>query len=74
MRSRTAGSAAVEQIGLVALVAMLLLAAVAGLAADGPPSRAAQELATAIQRHIRCPAALPEPCWRDPLTEAFEGG
>jgi hypothetical protein len=65
------GSASVEQIGLIALVAGLAVAALAALAA-GPPSGAGRELGAAIARKLRCAPRLPGPCWRDPLTEAYE--
>jgi hypothetical protein len=71
MGSPQRGSASVEQIGLLALVALLMLTGIAALIAHGAPERPTAELATAIQRHIRCPAALPDPCWRDPLTTAY---
>jgi hypothetical protein len=64
------GSASVEQIGLVMLVAALMLAAVAALAA-GPPPDEAGELGSAIARKLRCAPRLPGPCWQDPLTEAY---
>src|SRR3954449_4816671 len=64
------GSASVEQIGLVMLVAALMLAAVAALAA-GPPPEEARDLGAAIARKIRCAPQLPGPCWQDPLTEAY---
>lgn len=67
---RERGAASVEQIGLVVLVALLLLAAIAALV-GGPPPGASRELASALERRIRCPAALPGPCWRDSLTAAY---
>jgi hypothetical protein len=71
MRSRAErGAATVEHVGLVLLVALLIVGAVAAFVA-APPNEAAQRLDTALQRKIRCPAALPEPCWQDPLTEAY---
>ena len=64
------GSASVEHIGLVMLVAALMLAAVAALAA-GPPPEEARDLGAAIARKLRCAPKLPGPCWQDPLTEAY---
>src|SRR4051794_33732623 len=71
MRSRAQlGSASVEHVGLVLLVAALMLAAVAALAA-GPPPKEARDLGAAIARKLRCAPRLPGPCWQDPLTEAY---
>src|SRR5215212_5549651 len=64
------GSASVEQVGLVMLVAALMLAGVAALAA-GPPPDEARDLGAAIARKLRCAPSLPGPCWQDPLTEAY---
>ncbi len=71
MPPRCSGAATVEHVGLVALIALAFAATLAALAAGGAPPRPAAELAQAIQRHIRCPAALPGPCWRDPLAAAY---
>ncbi len=71
MRARTEnGGASVEHVGLVLLVALLLLSAIAALAAT-PPTEEARRLGSQLDRKIRCPARLPDPCWRDPLTEAY---
>jgi hypothetical protein len=64
------GAASVEHVGLVMLVALLLLAAISALAA-GPPEQRGRELGATIARKLRCAPRLPEPCWRDPLTEAY---
>jgi hypothetical protein len=64
------GAASVEQVGLVLLVALLLLAAISAFAA-GPPDERARELGGTIARKLRCAPRLPGPCWRDPLTEAY---
>jgi hypothetical protein len=64
------GAASVEQVGLVMLIALLLLAAISALAA-GPPTEGGRELGGAIARKLRCAPRLPGPCWRDPLTEAY---
>src|SRR5712691_2840280 len=67
MRER--GAASVEQIGLIALVCLLFLAAIAAVAAR--PAASGTDLASTIGRKLRCSAALPGPCWRDPLTAAY---
>jgi hypothetical protein len=64
------GAASVEQAGLVLLVALLLVAAVAAVAARGPED-AGPELGSALARKLRCAPRLPGPCWRDPLTQAY---
>jgi hypothetical protein len=64
------GAASVEQVGLVFLIALLLLAAISAFAA-GPPDERGRELGAAIARKLRCAPRLPGPCWRDPLTEAY---
>jgi hypothetical protein len=69
-RSSEYGAASVEQVGLVLLVALLLLAAISAFAA-GPPDERARELGATIARKLRCAPRLPGPCWRDPLTEAY---
>jgi hypothetical protein len=72
MRARTeSGAATVEHVGLVLLIALLLLAAIAALVAS-PPTEEARRLGSQLDRRIRCPARLPDPCWRDPLTEAYD--
>jgi hypothetical protein len=71
MRSRSQnGAATVEHIGLVVLIALLVLGAIAALMA-APPTDEARRLGSQLDRRIRCPARLPGPCWRDPLTEAY---
>jgi hypothetical protein len=69
-RSSEQGAASVEQVGLVLLVALLLLAAISALAA-GPTDDQGRELGATIARRLRCAPRLPGPCWRDPLTEAY---
>ena len=64
------GAASVEHVGLVLLIALLLVAAIAAVAA-APPTEEARRLGSALDRKIRCPARLPDPCWQDPLTEAY---
>jgi hypothetical protein len=60
----------VEHAGLVLLVALLVLAAISALAA-APPEEQGRAVGSAIARKLRCAARAPEPCWRDPLTEAY---
>src|SRR3954447_18508255 len=64
------GAATVEHVGLVVLIALLVMAAVAAVVA-APPTDEARHLGSQLDRRIRCPARLPDPCWRDPLTEAY---
>lgn len=64
------GAAAVEHVGLVFLIALLLVAGISALAAE-PPTEQARRLGSTLDRRIRCPARLPDPCWQDPLTEAY---
>jgi hypothetical protein len=64
------GSASVEGAGLTALIALLLLAAIAALAADGE-IEAGRELAGTISRRIACAPRLPGPCRRHPLVPAY---
>jgi len=71
MRWRSqAGAATVEHVGLVVLLAVLHLA---GIDVWGWLSETdeARRLGIQLDRRIRCPARLPDPCWRDPLTEAY---
>jgi hypothetical protein len=63
------GAASVEHAGL-ALLVMLLLAAGIAAAASGP-LEGGRELGSAVARKLRCAARAPDPCWRDPLTEAY---
>ena len=70
MRARSqSGAATVEHAGLVLLVALLLVAAIAALAAGADTG--GRELGSALARKIRCGAVGPGPCWRDPLTLAY---
>jgi hypothetical protein len=64
------GAATVEHVGLVLLVVLLIIGAVAAIVA-APPNDAARRLGSALDRKIRCPARLPDPCWQDPLTAAY---
>src|SRR3954454_16980130 len=73
MRARSQiGAATVEHIGLVILIALIVLGAMAALVAS-PPTDEARRLGSQLDRRIRCPARLPDPCWRDPLTDASGG-
>jgi len=64
------GSASVEQVGLAALIALLLLAGIAAIASGGDVD-AGRTLAGAIGRKISCAPRLPEPCHRHPLVPAY---
>jgi hypothetical protein len=64
------GAATVEHVGLVVLIALLFVGAVAAVVAS-PPTDEARRLGSQLDRRIRCPARLPDPCWRDRLTEAY---
>jgi hypothetical protein len=67
--SRQRGAATVEHAGLALLLALLFAAAIAA-AASGPLD-GGRELGSALARKLRCAAHAPDPCWRDPLTEAY---
>jgi Flp pilus assembly pilin Flp len=63
------GSASVEHAAL-ALLAALVAAAIVALVAIGPERRDGT-LASAIAFKQRCAVRYPDPCWQDPLTEAY---
>jgi hypothetical protein len=63
------GAASVEHLGLTLLVAVLLGAAI--VAAVSGPLAGGRELGSTLGRKLRCAARAPDPCWRDPLTEAY---
>jgi hypothetical protein len=63
------GAASVEHAGL-ALLVMVLFAAGIAAAASGPVD-GGRELGSTLARKLRCAARAPDPCWRDPLTEAY---
>src|SRR6476659_3532033 len=67
---RERGSASVEQAGLAALVALLLLAAIAAVVAEGEVD-AGRTLAGAIGRRIACAPRLPDACRHHPLVPAY---
>lgn len=64
------GSASVEQTGLAALIALLLLAAIAALAAGGEVDPR-DALGGAIARRLACAPRAPGPCRRHPLVPAY---
>jgi hypothetical protein len=70
MRTRAdRGAATVEHAGLTLLVAVLAVAGIAAAAAG--PIDEGRELGSTLARKLRCAARAPDPCWRDPLTEAY---
>ncbi|HET9196837.1 MAG TPA: hypothetical protein VFN92_01105 [Solirubrobacterales bacterium] len=64
------GSASVEQAGLAALVALLLVAGIAAVASGGEVD-AGRRLADAIGRKLRCAPRLPDDCRHHPLVPAY---
>lgn len=64
------GTASIEQAGLSALIALLLLAAIAALAAGGEidPRRG---VGATIARRIACAPRLPDACHHHPLVPAY---
>jgi Flp pilus assembly pilin Flp len=64
------GTASVEQAGLTALIALLLLATISALASDGEidPQHA---LGGAIARRLACAPRLPDACRHHPLVPAY---
>jgi hypothetical protein len=69
MRSQR-GSATVEQAGLAALIALLILAGVAS-ALSGGRLDSGRALAGAIARRIACAPRLPDACRHHPLVPAY---
>jgi len=70
MVHRQRGSATIEHAALVLLAAVVAIATVSGgrlLTAEGrtPP------LVSELLRKQRCAIRYPDPCWRDPLAEAY---
>ena len=63
------GSASIEHAALVLLAALVACAVVALVAAG--PERRDGSLAAAIAFKQRCAVRYPDPCWQDPLTEAY---
>jgi len=64
------GSASVEQAGLTALVALLLIAVIAAVAAGGEV-KAGRALGGAIARRLTCAPHLPDACRHHPLVPAY---
>jgi hypothetical protein len=64
------GSASVEQAGLAALVALLLIAAISAVAAGGKVD-AGRDLAAAIGKRLTCAPRLPDACRHHPLVPAY---
>ena len=64
------GSATVEHVGLAALIALILGAAVALVAAN-PPGDSARRLGGSIARRLACAPRHPVPCGRNPLALAY---
>ena len=69
-RGQERGSASVEQVGLAALVALLMAAAIAAVAAGGEVD-AGRALAGALGRRIVCAPRLPDGCRHHPLVPAY---
>lgn len=67
---RERGSAGVEQAGLVAMLALLLLAAIAVVAAGGEID-AGRDLGGTISKRLACAPRLPDACRHDPLVPAY---
>ena len=71
-RERERGAASVEHAALVLLMSLVTVTIVAltlGNHGDGDSS-----LASSIAFKQRCAVRYPDPCWRDPLTEAYGRG
>jgi len=64
------GSASVEQAGLVALVALLLIAGIAAVAAGGEIA-AGRDLAGTLGKRLACAPRLPGACRHHPLVLAY---
>jgi len=67
-----AGAAAVEQAALVLVIALAAIAVIALVSGRGPGGE--PTLAAKIAFKQRCAVRYPDPCWRDPLTEAYGRG
>ncbi|MFN8149844.1 MAG: hypothetical protein U0R24_01790 [Solirubrobacterales bacterium] len=66
------GTASVEQAGLVLLFALTVAAVIALLSGAGFGGE--RSLASQIAFKQRCAVRFPDPCWQDPLTEAYGRG
>jgi len=64
------GAASVEQAGLVALIALLMIAAVSAFAA-GPPQDGGRAIGATIARRMACAPRLPDACRHHPLVRAY---
>jgi hypothetical protein len=64
------GTASVEQAGLVALIALLMIAAVSAFAA-GPPRDGGRAIGATIARRMACAPRLPDACRHHPLVRAY---
>jgi hypothetical protein len=69
-RAAERGAASVEHVGLAALIALLLVAAIAAVQAGGEV-KAGRGLAAAIGRHLVCGPHLPDGCRHHPLVPAY---
>lgn len=69
-RENERGSASVEQAGLAALIALLLLAGIAAVAAGGEVD-AGRGLAGAIAKKLACAPRVPDACRHHPLVPAY---
>lgn len=69
-QDRERGSASVEQAGLAALVALLLVVAIAAVAAGGEVD-AGRRLAATLGKRLACGPRLPGACRHHPLVPAY---
>jgi hypothetical protein len=69
-RETERGSASIEQAGLVALIALLLLAGIAAVAAGGKVD-AGRGLAGAIAKKIACAPRIADACRHHPMVPAY---
>ncbi len=66
------GAATVEHAAMVLLMALVAIAVTALVTGRGPGGETS--LASQIAFKQRCAVRYPDPCWRDPLTEAYGRG
>jgi len=64
------GAAAIEHLGMVALIAAVVASAAAAIA-GAPPERSARELGATLARRLACVPRHPVPCGRHPLALAY---
>jgi hypothetical protein len=64
------GSASVEQVALASLIALVLLAAISAITAEGKID-AGRELGGTLARRIACAPRLPDACRHHPLVPAY---